>query len=225
MISLSHFKSIMMKATVILPFFVGLCFSYRPLQPQMPNLKPITKIQDNPLYLTPYIENGQIEEARQLALITEPLDGLAVEDQPEMYSGFLTVDKNYNSNMFFWFIPATDVDPKTAPVVIWLQGGPGGSSLFGLLEIHGPIQSVFDGNGQTKAQVNPHAWTKVANVIYIDNPVGAGFSFSQKLPSTEEEVANDLYECLIQWFKMFPEYQNNPFFPFGESYAGKFVPR
>ena len=95
----------------------------------------------------------------------------------------------------------------TAPVVIWLQGGPGGSSMFGLLEIHGPFQSVFDGNGNVHAEVNPHAWTKEANVIYIDNPVGAGFSYSDKLPSTEEEVENDLYEFLIQWFQLFPQYQ------------------
>ena len=53
-----------------------------------------------------------------------------------------------------------------------MQGGPGGSSLFGLLEIHGPIQSVFDQNGNTKAVPNPYAWTKEANLIYIDNPVG-----------------------------------------------------
>ena len=52
-------------------------------------------------------------------------------------------------------------------MAIWLQGGPGGSSMFGLLEIHGPIQSVFDENGNTKATPNPYAWTKVANVIYI----------------------------------------------------------
>ena len=95
----------------------------------------------------------------------------------------------------------------SAPVVIWLQGGPGGSSLFGLLEIHGPFQARFDENGNVHAETNPYAWTKEANVIYIDNPVGAGFSYSDKLPSTEEEVENDLYEFLIQWFQLFPQYQ------------------
>lgn len=117
------------------------------------------------------------------------------------------------------------MDPKDAPVVIWLQGGPGGSSMFGLLEIHGPFQSVYDSNGNVKAELNPHAWSKVANMLYIDNPVGAGFSYSNKYPSTEEEVADDLYEFLIQWFTLFPQFQSNAFFPFGESYAGKFVPR
>ena len=74
-----------------------------------------------------------------------------------------------------------NVNPADAPVVIWLQGGPGGSSLFGLLEIHGPIQSVFDQNGNTKVVPNPYAWTKEANLIYIDNPVGKKESCLKKL--------------------------------------------
>ena len=42
-----------------------------------------------------------------MAEVTKQLDGLGVGEQPESYSGFLTVDKNYDSNMFFWFVPAT----------------------------------------------------------------------------------------------------------------------
>jgi len=220
------FLQLVMKAVFFLfSILISLGLGYRPLKPQIHNRMPLEQIKSQPLYLTPYIESGNIEEGRRLAEVTGKLDGLGVGEQPESYSGFLTVDKNHDSNMFFWFIPATDVNPMSAPVVIWLQGGPGGSSLFGLLEIHGPFQARFDENGNVHAETNPYAWTKEANVIYIDNPVGAGFSYSDKLPSTEEEVENDLYEFLIQWFQLFPQYQDRPFFPFGESYAGKFVPR
>merc|ERR1712223_478530 len=106
------------------------------------------------------------------------------------------------------------------------MGGPGGSSMFGLLEIHGPIQAVFAGNGDVVAEPNPGAWTKKANMIYIDNPVGAGFSHAkdEALPHSQEEVARDLYEALKQWFTMFPEYRPNDFYVFGESYGGKWVP-
>merc|ERR1719270_2379330 len=196
-----------MKAVILFSVLIGLGHSYRPLKPQVHNRMPLEKIKSQPLYLTPYIESGNVEEGRQMAEVTKQLDGLSNGEQPESYSGFLTVDKSYDSNMFFWFVPATDVNPMSAPVVIWLQGGPGGSSLFGLLEIHGPFQATFDGNGNVHAEPNPYAWTKEANVIYIDNPVGAGFSYSDKLPSTEEEVENDLYEFLIQWFQLFPQYQ------------------
>ena len=57
--------------------------------------------------MTPYIESGNVEEGQEMALVLGLLDGLSYEEQPESYSGFLTVDKNYDSNMFFWFIPAT----------------------------------------------------------------------------------------------------------------------
>merc|ERR1712156_1037704 len=174
------FLQLIMKAVLFLfSILIGLGLGYRPLKPQIHNRMPLEQIKSQPLYLTPYIESGNVEEGRRLAEVTGKLDGLGVGEQPESYSGFLTVDKNYDSNMFFWFVPATDVNPMSAPVVIWLQGDPG----------------------------------------------GAGSSYSDKLPSTEEEVENDLYEFLIQWFQLFPQYQDRPFFPFGESYAGKFVPR
>lgn len=57
--------------------------------------------------MTPYIEGGNINEGQQMALVKDPLDGLDMNSQPESYSGFLTVDKAHQSNMFFWFVPAT----------------------------------------------------------------------------------------------------------------------
>ena len=63
-----------------------------------------------------------------------------------------------------------------APVVMWLQGGPGSSSLFGLFEIHGPIGAVFaDGGNRTTGVLNPHSWSRRAHMLYVDNPVGTGF--------------------------------------------------
>ena len=59
------------------------------------------------LYLTPYIQSGDIETARQLAEVTEPLEGLEPGEQPLSYSGFVTVKEQWNSHMFFWFFPAT----------------------------------------------------------------------------------------------------------------------
>ena len=61
----------------------------------------------DPLFLTPLIESGDIENARNLARVVDPLPGLNAEDTPESYSGFITVDESLGSNMFFWFFPAT----------------------------------------------------------------------------------------------------------------------
>ena len=67
-----------------------------------------------------------------------------------------------------------ETDSRSAPVVIWLQGGPGSSSLFGQFELHGPYAAVANECGQVKVRRNPNTWVKKANVIYIDNPVGVG---------------------------------------------------
>jgi len=199
--------------------------AYRPLRPQVfrsfPNVS-----QDavgEPLYLTPYIESGDVDTGKALSSVDSTML-MGLDSEIESYSGFLTVDAENNGNMFFWFVPA-ESEPSTAPVVIWLQGGPGGSSMFGLLKLHGPILTTVDENDVlTGVAENPSSWHKKHNMLYIDNPVGAGFSFSNKMPSTQKEVTDNLYEFLQQWYTLFPEYQSNPFYPFGESYAGKFVP-
>ncbi|XP_047999679.1 venom serine carboxypeptidase-like [Leguminivora glycinivorella] len=170
-----------------------------------------------PLFLTPYIERGDIKEARRLARVTVN-DSLNVES----YAGFFTVNKAYDSNQFFWYFPSMSSDKDKAPVLVWLQGGPGGSSLIGLFCENGPIKLV---NGQFERR--KYHWALNHHVIYIDNPVGAGFSFTnnEKGYCTDEtQVGEQLYSTLTQFFQLFPELQKNDFFITGESYAGKFVP-
>ena len=94
--------------------------------------------------MTPYIEAGDISTAQTMSRVTAPLDGVEGDDYPDSYAGYITVDNATDSHMFFWFFPANVTDYRTAPVVVWLQGGPGTSSMFGLLEIHGPISAVFN---------------------------------------------------------------------------------
>ena len=67
------------------------------------------------------------------------------------------------------------MDPSTAPVVIWLQGGPGSSSMYGQFELNGPYAAVKgDGNDDVVAKLNPYTWARVANIVYFDQPVGTG---------------------------------------------------
>uniref|UniRef100_A0A6J0SQL2 Probable serine carboxypeptidase CPVL n=1 Tax=Pogona vitticeps TaxID=103695 RepID=A0A6J0SQL2_9SAUR len=170
-----------------------------------------------PLFLTPYIESGKTEEGRQLSMVG-PLPGANVKS----YSGYLTVNKTYNSNLFFWFFPAL-VQPEKAPVLLWLQGGPGGTSMFGLFVEHGPYVVHMN----LTLSERKFSWTSKYSVIYIDNPVGTGFSFiddEKGYAENQDDVGRDLYSALIQFFQLFPDYQKNDFYATGESYAGKYVP-
>lgn len=171
----------------------------------------------DPLYFTPYIESGNISEARRLARVPFT-EGLRIKS----YSGFFTVSKELASFHFLWYFPAMIPNGADAPVILWLQGGPGASSLYGLFTENGPIR-VRNG----KFERRKYNWALNHHIIYIDNPVGTGFSFSKDILgfcSNEKQVGEQLYSTLIQFFKVFPELQENKFFISGESYAGKYVP-
>ncbi len=182
--------------------------------------------------------SGNMSDVRDLARVVDPLPSVGTLI-PEHYAGYITVNESTNGNIFFWFFPASTSyfpDPTDAPTVMWLQGGPGSSSMFGLLEIHGPILAYYeptctkddinDKTCPTLAEVNHYSWNREANMIYVDQPVGTGYSHVDPigLPTTEDDVSRELHEFLMQFFELFDNYANTPFYPFGESYAGKFVP-
>ncbi|XP_058829316.1 vitellogenic carboxypeptidase-like [Topomyia yanbarensis] len=169
-----------------------------------------------PLMLTPLLEAGKIKEAQAAARVNHSrIVGF------ESYTGFFTVDKRFNSSMFFWYFPVENTSIATPPVLLWLQGGPGASSFFGLFEENGP----FYISKSLKALPREFSWHKTHHMIYIDNPVGTGFSCTDNGYSRNEtHVGENLYQALIQFFQMFPDLQKNPFYVSGESYAGKYVP-
>ncbi|KAL3279163.1 hypothetical protein HHI36_016677 [Cryptolaemus montrouzieri] len=169
--------------------------------------------QEDPLYLTPFIEEGFLEEARGAAkVISPPFNSI------NSYSGFITVNKTFDKNMFIWFFPSKNEED---PVMLWLQGGPGLTSLFGLFSEIGPFQIEND----TVAPRN-ETWCNSHSILFIDNPVGTGYSFTKEggLPHDEIQIGEELYEALRQFFELFPELRKNDFFVAGESYAGKYVP-
>lgn len=178
---------------------------------------PETEDAGEPLFLTPLIENGKIDEAREKSVVQHK-----EMDDVSSYAGYLTVNKEYNSNTFFWFFPAMH-NPKTAPVVLWLQGGPGVTSMFGLFLENGP----FIVTANKTLTMRKFSWNKSHNLLYIDNPVGTGYSFTDDdkgYATNETHVGRDVHTALVQFFKLFPELQGNDFFVTGESYAGKYVP-
>ncbi|KAF5282410.1 hypothetical protein FQR65_LT14304 [Abscondita terminalis] len=170
----------------------------------------------SPLILTPYIESGNIEEARKLAEVK-----YTETEGTKSYAGYFTVNKDFNSNLFFWFFPS-ETDYENDPVVLWLQGGPGVSSLLGALAINGAYEATDD----IKLKKKTHYWSQAHSVLYIDSPVGTGFSFTDEggYVTNQTAIGDHLYTALLQFFQLFPELQKNNFFAAGESYGGKHVP-
>ncbi|KAG8624819.1 hypothetical protein KVT40_007886 [Elsinoe batatas] len=139
-------------------------------------------------------------------------------DKVKQYSGYLD-DEEEDKHLFYWFFESRN-DPKNDPVVLWLNGGPGCSSLTGLFMELGP--SSIDKNG--KVVYNPHSWNANASVIFLDQPVNVGFSYSSGQVSNTVAAGKDIYALLTLFFKQFPEYAKQPFHISGESYAGHYIP-
>lgn len=170
----------------------------------------------DPLILTPYLERQEIELARNLSSVH-----LTKKIGFPSHAGFFTIDKRYNSNLYFWYFPSFNKN-KAAPVVLWLQGGPGGSSLFGLFTENGPLIAKRGGFARRK-----YHWAIANHLIFIDNPVGTGFSFTNDSKGYCEDeacIALGLYESIQQFFTLFPHLHSNDFYITGESYAGKYIP-
>jgi len=96
------------------------------------------------------------------------------------YSGFADVSEN--EHIFWWFFEARNVDPTTAPLTIWINGGPGSSSMIGLFQELGPCGVDYDGNVYN----NPYAWNNISNMIFIDQPTTTGLSYSIPVPGYED---------------------------------------
>ncbi|GFY88788.1 serine carboxypeptidase-like 29 [Actinidia rufa] len=142
------------------------------------------------------------------------------------YSGYVTVNEESGRALFYWFVEAVD-DPFSKPIVLWLNGGPGCSSIaYGMAEEIGPFHIEKDGK---TLYLNPYSWNQVANILFLDSPVGVGFSYSNTssdlLNNGDNRTASDSLAFLLKWFERFPQYKGRDFYISGESYAGHYVPQ
>ncbi len=110
-------------------------------------------------------------------------------------------------------------DPANDPVILWLSGGPGCSSMTGLLFELGPSKI----STSTKPVYNKDSWNNKANVIFLDQPVNTGYSYGTGVGTTVA-ASKDIYALLTLFFKQFPQYAKQDFHIAGESYAGHYIP-
>ena len=134
------------------------------------------------------------------------------------YSGYLSVGTNMN--MWFWFFEARN-NPSTAPLATWFNGGPGCSSMIGLFQENGPCHFV---NGASTPSNNTNSFNNYANMLYIDQPIGVGFSYGTDDVSSTSQAAPYVWTLLQAFFKQFPQYESRDFGVFTESYGGHYGP-
>ncbi|KAG8915829.1 hypothetical protein FRC01_003494 [Tulasnella sp. 417] len=136
----------------------------------------------------------------------------------QQYSGYLDTDDD--KHFFFWFFESRQ-NPSEAPLVMWLNGGPGCSSSCGLLMELGPCSVIKEGR---EVAYNKYGWNEYANMIFLDQPVNVGFSYSNTSVTDSPTAAEDVYAFLQLFFKAYPKYGSAPFSIAAESYGGVYAP-
>ncbi|KAI3684092.1 hypothetical protein L2E82_49942 [Cichorium intybus] len=144
-------------------------------------------------------------------------------------TGYIGVGKDEAVQIFYYFVES-ERNPSEDPLLIYLTGGPGTSVLYSMMYQIGPlnfdVEASYAGNNIT-LKLNPYSWSKMANVIYIDAPAGAGFAYAttyEASRSSDSLLASDAYDFLRKWFMEHPSFLSNPLYIAGISYMGIILP-
>lgn len=150
------------------------------------------------------------------------LPGLRFEINFKHFAGYLNVDDDIQ--LFYWFLESQN-SPSSDPLILWLDGGPGCSSIGGALTArNGPFYVNRDSKTLYESV---YSWNKFANVIWLDQPVDVGYSYSisgQPQQWSDDLSANQTYAALLSFFQKYPQYAASDFYVTGVSYAGVYVP-
>ena len=149
------------------------------------------------------------------------LPNISVEIPPS-WGGYQPVSQRPNETrqIYFWMFPATEKVGHD-DLVIFFNGGPGCSSLSGVLGEQGPVKL---NNVTGKAELNKYSWTNLTNMLWVDQPVGTGFSHGEAKNQSMIEIAKEFNGFLISLYRTFPKLHGKRLWLAGESYAGKFIP-
>ncbi|KAL8711618.1 MAG: hypothetical protein Q9220_004028 [cf. Caloplaca sp. 1 TL-2023] len=139
---------------------------------------------------------------------------------PPSWAGQIPISGASNNELFFWLFQAEDFK-ASQNLIIWLNGGPGCSSLTGLFYENGPLHFK---KGKAAPVPNRYSWTKLSNVLYIDQPVGTGYSNGNETPSNNANATADFVLWLKTFYDHFPALKDKNTYIVGESYAGIYIP-
>lgn len=171
----------------------------------------------------PLKNSGSSDKAKDF-LVTE-LPGLyqnvPKDDIPTMFAGQLELFLENNTNYFFWKFSDREKIPEAKKrTIFWLNGGPGCSSMDGALMESGPFR--IDRHGEVT--LLDGSWHKAGDMVFVDQPAGTGFSFTDVFRHDLDQISLDFLRFLDKYFELFPEDRQNEIFFAGESYAGQYIP-
>lgn len=182
---------------------------------------------------TPYGPDWQ-----QYFEVTAPLPNISFP-MPRTYAGSVSVNRSGHANNTLFFVgfekqdgslAAADGERSNEPWMIWLNGGPGSSSMYGLFAENGPLLvSLADGattNTSLVMKPNPYSWHNLTDIFYVDQPVGTGYSTSDATGyvADEDQTGTDFVGFLTNIVSIFPSLKQRPLYISGESYAGVYIP-
>lgn len=170
------------------------------------------------VYLTTQASMFSIKEVAETSTIVWP--------EPSFH-GLIPIPRVANSDIFYWWFPSRN-DRAKDPLILWLTGGPGCSAELALFVENGPYKLSKDAKTILK---NEYSWNTNANLLYVDQPLGVGYSERKKvkeevgLDTSENQVREDMFYFLQEFVKLYPEFKGRDFYITGESFAGHYIPQ
>lgn len=162
-------------------------------------------------------------DVKSQAAATDEIDSLpgAPKLLSKHYSGFLSI--SVSKSIHYYYVES-ERNPVSDSIVFWTNGGPGCSGLLGLFVELGPWRPQSDGS----LVRNPHSWTSLASIVFLEQPAGVGFSTTtnpKELETNDYNAARDNVATIREFFKRHPERANNKMYLASESYGGHYVPQ
>ncbi|KAL1103284.1 hypothetical protein V6Z11_D05G428200 [Gossypium hirsutum] len=142
----------------------------------------------------------------------------------KQFAGYIDVDENVVGRSLFYYFVEAEKDPLTQPFTVWLTGGPGCSSVGDAFGSVGPFIVTRDAHG---LQTNFISWNKVSNLLFIDSPIGSGWSYSNTSSdyNNGDDSTNKILLTFMQkWYEKYPFFKSKDLYLAGSSFAGHFVP-
>ncbi|KAJ3209326.1 Cell death protease [Dinochytrium kinnereticum] len=167
---------------------------------------------------------GGLPTLNSADFFVETLPGLNAEEMGKvvMHAGMITINETIQAKVFFWLVEAQIPAPERK-LLIWLNGGPGCSSLNGMFLENGPLRLSPD---SLSLSINPHSWHHGSSVLYVDQPVGTGFSsvLNYKWNTKLTETTEMFVTFLERFLDTFPQLRKAKIYLGGESFAGVYIP-